>query len=286
MKKCKTCGSNNIFYDRKNMIGSHGELKVCEHIEKICTCGKIPPYQIFDDKGVQSWCECRGPRLKLVETKRAFKESQIPLKYQWMFSEDFEIVNEKASMLISIVNTIKDVSPQKKFKHGYYLWGPAGCGKTLFACIILQELMLKYGRAGKFIDLSRQFFQKLRDSYSVVDKSYGETGRILDELIDIPFLVIDDFGVQRNTEWEMEMLYNLIDSRYTRERTTIITSNISIDKFKTNVYGKSEDKENVDNDKPVSISHDRIHSRIQEMCKTIYFDLPDFRKKFKHEIKF
>jgi len=84
----------------------------------------------------------------------------------------------------------------------------------------------------------------------------------------------------------MEMLYNLIDSRYTGERPTIITSNISIDTFKSNVYGKSENKGKDGNEKAVSISHDRIHSRIQEMCKTIYFELPDYRKKFKQEIKF
>ncbi|MFC1552895.1 ATP-binding protein [Candidatus Latescibacterota bacterium] len=284
MKKCKACGGNDIFYDSTNMIGSHGELKVCEHVEEICTCGKIPPYQIFDDKGIQSWCECRGPRLKLAETKRAFRDSQIPKKYQWMFSEDFEIVSDKASLLIGIANTLKD--PGQKVNQGYYIWGPAGSGKTLFACILLQELMLKYGRGGKFIDLSRQFFQRLRDSYSATDKSYGETGRILDELIDIPFLVIDDFGVQRNTDWEMEMLYNLIDSRYTGERPTIMTSNISIDAFKTNVYGKQDDKSKNGGDKALSISHDRIHSRIQEMCKTIYFELPDYRKKFNKEIKF
>ncbi|MFC1539600.1 ATP-binding protein [Candidatus Latescibacterota bacterium] len=283
MKKCKKCGGNDIFYDRTNMFGSHGELKVCEHIEKLCTCGKIPPYQIFNEKGQQSWCPCRSTRLKLIETKKSFKESQIPKKYQWKFSEDFEVDATKPNMLIGFVNTIKDASPEQKFRQGYYLWGSAGTGKTLFACILMQELMLKYGRGGKFIDLSRQFFQRLRDSYSIVDKSYGETGRILDELIDIPFLVIDDFGVQRNTEWEMEMLYNLIDSRYTGERTTIITSNISIDKFKTNTKENLEDSVG---DKPLSIAYDRIHSRVQEMCKTIYFEFPDYRKKFKDAYKF
>ena len=62
------------------------------------------------------------------------------------------------------------------------------------------------------------------------------------------------------------MLYNLIDSRYVEERPTIITSNISIDKFK-------------------EVAHGRISSRIQEMCKIIYFDLPDYREIFKQTIE-
>ncbi len=267
------------------MRGSYGELKVCPHIEEACTCGNLPPYQIFDKNGEQSWCPCRGARLKLVETKRAFRESQIPKKYIWKFTEDFEVVSDKAKMLIGIVNTLKDLPPGQPVQ-GYYIWGPAGSGKTLFASIILQELILKFGQAGKFIDLSRQFFQRLRDSYSVTDSSYGETGRILDELIDIPFLVIDDFGVQRNTQWEMEMLYNLIDSRYTAERPTFLTSNISIDKFKSTMQVKSDDKNKNSDDKTIHIPYDRIYSRIKEMCKGIYFDLPDYRDTPKYEINF
>ena len=101
----------------------------------------------------------------------------------------------------------------------------------------------------------------------------------------MPFLVIDDFGVQRNTEWEMEMLYNLIDSRYTREKPTFITSNISIEEFKLGTSVKSDDKSR-DDDKTVNVSRDRICSRIKELCKIISFDLPDYRNKFKQEINF
>jgi len=277
MRKCKLCGGSGILYDTKNIIGSYGELRVCDHIEKQCKCNAIPPYQIFNEKGEHSWCPCRSVRIKLVQTKKAFRESQIPKKFRWKFIVDFDEVSDMAKGLIKLVNTLKDYSPDQKLERGYYFYGPAGTGKTLLACIILQELMLKYGSGGKFVDLSRQFFQRLRSTYSATDESYGETGQILDELIDIPFLLIDDFGLQRNTQWEMEMLYNLIDSRYAEERPTIITSNISIDKSKERSGDKSL---NGDTDKSRSIAYDRILSRILEMCKIIYFDLDDYRKKF------
>ncbi len=281
MRKCKMCGASGILYDTKNILGSHGELRVCDHIEKQCNCNAIPPYQIFNEKGEHSWCPCRTFRIKLIKTKKAFRESQIPRKFRWKFIDDFDKVSDKAKGLINLVNTLKDYSHDQKLKRGYYFHGPAGSGKTLLACIILQELMLKYGWGGKFVDLSRQFFQRLRSTYSATGESYGEAGQILDELIKIPFLVIDDFGLQRNTQWEMEMLYNLIDSRYAEERPIIITSNISIDKFKKGTSEKSKniDKDN-DIDKSLSIAHDRIHSRILEMCKIIPFELDDYRKKF------
>ncbi len=264
MKKCKTCGGNEIIYDRNIKAGSIGELRVCDHVIKKCTCGGIPPYQIFHENGEHAWCSCRNARVKLEKTKKAFKESQIPRKYMWKFIDDFEIVNDVALKLISTANRFSEDITEQERKKGNYLYGPAGSGKTLLACIILQELMLKYALSGRFIDISRQFFQRLKRSYNSSDELYGSGARILDDLIEVPFLVIDDFGVQRNTEWESEMLYNLIDSRYEQERLTIITSNVHINEFKDIAYG-------------------RVHSRIKEMCSIIKVDLPDYRDKFHRE---
>ena len=205
-------------------------------------------------------------KAKTNHNKKAFAESQIPKKYLWKFIEDFEIVSDKAKIITGQASTVRGKSDKDRWKVGYYFWGTPGSGKTLMACIFLQELMLKYNTGGKFIDLSRQFFQKLRNSYSIGDESYGKSGQILDTLIDIPFLVVDDFGVQKNTDWENEMLYTLLDARYAEERPTIITSNISINDFK-------------------DVSHGRIYSRIHEMTKIIHFDLPDYREKFAQSIE-
>jgi DNA replication protein DnaC len=191
-------------------------------------------------------------------TKKAFKDSQIPPKYAWKFIRDFEHVdNDRAMKVFDEISKMKR-HHDKSWTQSYYLWGLPGTGKTLLGCIMLQELMLKYGERGKYIDLSRQFFQRLKDSFNVGDKSYGEAGQILDELIRVPFLVIDDFGVQRNTEWELEMLYNLIDSRYAAERPVIITSNNSIKSYS-------------------DIAEGRIYSRVVEMCKIVRFDFEDWR---------
>jgi DNA replication protein DnaC len=267
MKTCKVCGGSGIRYDREIKAGSQGDLVICECILKKCACGGVPPYQMFQKEGGHSWCDCRSARVKLVSAKKAFKESQIPKKYQWKFYEDFEIVVPSVNTLVGIASTIRTTNPDKKWNKGFYLWGPAGSGKTLLACIILQELMLKYALPGRFVDISRQFFQRLKRSYDSTDESYGTEGQILDSLIEVPFLVIDDFGVQRNTEWESEMLYNLLDARYEKEHLTIITSNVQINDFATIAYG-------------------RIYSRIKEMCDILKVDLQDYRDRFLKEVSF
>ena len=306
MKRCRKCGGSRIIYDREIEAGSHGDLKLCSCVDEMCECNGHPPYDIFDTKGNHRWCHCRIPRMNLTNTKKSFKESQIPRKYMWNFIEDFKVdfedpeVSKKAHKFQSLVNTLKE-SFETNLKKGYYFWGNTGSGKTLLACIALQELMLRYSKQGRYVDLSRQFFQRLRNSYDIGHDSYGTSGQILDELINVPFLVIDDFGTQRNTEWESEMLYNLIDSRYGEERVTIITSNINIKDYSTGAGNNAAKNPYVPDGidaaqkgtqpqwkrnqssasaEPLgqAIAKRRIYSRINEMCNIIHVDLPDYRE--------
>lgn len=265
MKTCKICGGSGILYDRNPSSETFGDLILCPCVMKACSCGGNPPYQTFDAGGNHSWCTCRSARMKLAATKKAFRDSQIPKKYLWKFIEDFERVNPAAERLLGMISAIRDASTDERMTKGFYLWGPAGGGKTLLACIALQELMLRYGLAGKYIDLSRQFFQRLKNSFDASNTTEETAGDILEELIRIPFLVIDDFGVQRNTEWESEMLYTLIDSRYVEERLTIVTSNFHLSKYK-------------------DVANGRVHSRLQEMCSVINVDLPDYRERYTRDI--
>ena len=82
---------------------------------------------------------------------------------------------------------------------------------------------------------------------------------MIEVLSNVPYLVIDDFGVQRNTEWEMEILYNLIDARYANRRLTFVTTNQKADELKELAQG-------------------RIYSRFLEMCHIIHVDGYDFRE--------
>ena len=78
------------------------------------------------------------------------------------------------------------------------------------------------------------------------------------ELSEMPYLILDDFGVQRGTEWEIEMLYDLVDARYAEERLTLVTTN------KPLAEGQQ-------------LSDGRIHSRLVEMCYTVDMDGDDYR---------
>ena len=51
----------------------------------------------------------------------------------------------------------------------------------------------------------------------------------IDYLCRYPLLIIDDLGTERGTEYALEHVYNVIDSRYRSGKPLILTANISPD---------------------------------------------------------
>jgi DNA replication protein DnaC len=58
-------------------------------------------------------------------------------------------------------------------------------------------------------------------------------------LLDVSFLVIDDIGNEKITDWSKEEIYDIIDARYQKGLLTIFTSDYSIDELKE-LYGKKD----------------------------------------------
>ncbi len=142
---------------------------------------------------------------------------------------------------------------------GLYLWGNPGTGKTLLASIILTELICRHAIEGRFVKISRNFFSILKESFNENSSNYGQSNRIEKELHEVDVLVLDDFGIQRDTPWEQETLYNLVDARYENEKFTIFTSNNNPLKSLSELSGG------------------RILSRLKEMCRIMELSGEDMR---------
>ena len=259
--RCSKCGGGGLYYDPIVEVGRYGTLRLCECVE--CRCGGRAPHQYWDDNSRNQWCPCRPYRRKMTETNRLFRQADIPERYKWKFVDDFRMAAPDGTP-IDLATTVylrihQDlIEAAEEPKRGYLLHGNPGTGKTLMGCIALNELMLRWAKPGRFLSLSRTYFQKLRDTYSADSERYGHTWSILEELCTMPYLVLDDFGIQRGTEWEIEMLYDLVDARYGDQRFTVVTTNQPLDELKDLAKG-------------------RIYSRLVEMCHPIPMDGPDYR---------
>lgn len=134
------------------------------------------------------------------------------------------------------------------------LYGDRGTGKTQMVVDAIQVACKRMIRCRYAV--SMDFFGEIRSTF-------GRRGRteqdVIDEWSGYPVLVIDEFGVRGETDWEDKQLANLFDKRYGAQRITIVISNFNEESFK-NSLGPS------------------AVSRMEETGELIHCDWPSFRK--------
>lgn len=142
---------------------------------------------------------------------------------------------------------------------GYLLWGSVGTGKSYFAGCIANALMEQ-----EVAVYMTNFAAILND----LKNGFDNKNAYIAELCRYPLLIIDDFGMERETSYGLEQLYNVIDSRYRSCKPLIVTTNLTIQELQN----------------PEDTAHARIYDRLLEMCVPIHFSGSSFRKE-KAQIK-
>ena len=154
-------------------------------------------------------------------------------------------------------NYVKHFEEMRNDNVGLLLYGNVGSGKTYIACSIANAIITEYSYTVKM----RNFAQILNDlqkgGFNLDRNEY------IEQITSPTFLILDDFGIERNTEYALEQIYNVINARYLKARPTIITTNLNF---------KDIEKEQKD------IMLGRIYSRIIEMCLPLRVTGLDRRK--------
>ena len=103
---------------------------------------------------------------------------------------------------------------------GLYIYGETGTGKTWQACGIIIEYTIARILREKHPAVFKRFGDILDDCIK-----YGRP-ETLDFYMHVPLLCLDDLGKEKPTEYALETLYRLIDTRRAERLSTIITSNL------------------------------------------------------------
>ena len=243
-----------------------------EEICKTCTgypCKKKSPNGMrthaYYNKMSKSMCvmsyNCEY-RKRFMEERRAVKElklSAIPKKYIGKTLAHYKVDE----------NNRDAVEWAKSFLEGgaadsLYFYGRPGTGKTFLASIIAQELM-KQGKTVIFSDVPALLTEIKR----TFKEENDATTSLIERLCKIDVLFLDDIGTENVTEWAVEQLYMIINSRYAQELPTVYTSNYSLNELVRRL--------NAPNTKVQGLTGDRIASRIYETAKKVEFKGADRR---------
>ena len=125
---------------------------------------------------------------------------------------------------------------------GIMLWGDVGGGKTFLAACIANALI------DKGIPATMTTIPRL---VAAMTKDFGKDREdVLYMVANAPLLVLDDVGTERKTEYNNELVYEIINTRYKAKKPLVITTNLAM----------KEMAEETDKTKK------RIYDRLVEMC--------------------
>ncbi|HGC9989574.1 TPA: ATP-binding protein [Streptococcus agalactiae] len=182
-----------------------------------------------------------------------------PNQHQYTFER---FLNEKGQAYKVAYNYAKSFEQMKKDNVGLLFYGDVGSGKTYLACSIANELIERKQVRVKIMNLSQVMNQIQKSAFKL------DSNEIISNLSNIPLLILDDLGIERDTSYAREQVYNIINSRYLKGRPTIFTTNLSLEIIQN---------PNID------LEYQRIYSRILEMTIPVKVTGEDFRRKIQQE---
>lgn len=187
--------------------------------------------------------------MRIVEALR--KKSLMDEKFKAQRFESFKITaqNERAFRLCKRYAERFDEMVEKN--QGLLFFGDVGTGKT-FAASCIANYLLERRKTVVMTSFIKILNAVTRD---------GEED-LIEQLNRTKLLIIDDLGAERSTEYALEKVYNIIDSRYRTGLPLILTTNLDL----RTMQEATEER------------YKRIYDRIFEVCYPVKFTGASFRK--------
>ena len=236
------------------------ELAECEGCEGEPCQKKKDRYwvPVIKENGLGGWyvprviCKVRYFR----QLKSGCKRCKIPEVYATKTFDDYAVTNDNRRA-VKIAKWFAAEKPEKSV----YLYGECGTGKTFLASLIAKEFILDFkdvvfGDVPSLLDeIKRTFNDASKDS-----------GAIVDHYCNCELLVLDDLGAGQLTEWNIGVIYSILNTRYNNGKPLIVTSNYDLDNLERRLGG-------VD-----ATSAKRIVSRLSQMCVLGFLGTVDRRR--------
>ena len=210
---------------------------------------------------VLSPCKHERNRRERLRMARLFASAHIPRAYETDTFADYEVTGgNKGAVDAARMMVDGEIG-------GLFIHGVRGTGKTKLAAIIANER----ARAGHPV-----LFASVPDLMADIRASFdgGKTAETVQAVKEAPFLVLDDLGSEKMSEWVGEQLFCIVNHRYNELLQTVVTSNYNPTQIIRRM-ATVDSKGNVIDD----IQGQRIMSRIYGMCERVEIKGADWRMK-------
>lgn len=186
-----------------------------------CHCGRRGALFAKNDGSLKlvRWHHCREHLDKERVAQAGLVDSTIPPSMPEIFRDT------DVTRLHPNIQKALDWKPQGDVS-GLLLHGTTGIGKTRGIWAILCRLWAEEALKDKQLNFQ---FLTMRKLETTIESGFKDQkhGTALDQLINLPLLILDDFGKERLTQRMASDLFAIIDERSTARKATIISTNFN-----------------------------------------------------------
>lgn len=228
-------------------------------------CGSRKQLRVkFGDKThvVRCVCKCESKELEEKKKREEYEEqmrrinrlkeaSMMDKKYREVTFDKYEVREENKKVFEMAKKYVDRFQDMYKKNQGLLLYGPVGTGKSFTAACIGNYLLdnAKPVIMTSFVKILQDIWENDREAEYITILNSAS------------LLIVDDLGTERETDYALEKVYNIIDSRVRANKPMIITSNLEL-----NDMMECED-----------IRKKRIYDQILECCYPMYVGGKSFR---------
>lgn len=193
-----------------------------DHFWQGCTRCQFDAVHSNDD-------EIRKPALAIRRdraTNARLLESGIPLRFRASTLDSYRAdTSDQAVALNRCLEYAVGFEGNWDDGRSMMLLGDVGTGKTHLACAIAQRVIREFRAAARYA----MAIEIIRDIKMTFDKKSEQTERdVYAGLLAPDLLVIDEVGVQHGSDFERQVLFEVIDLRYRNLMPTIVISNLGL----------------------------------------------------------
>lgn len=150
---------------------------------------------------------------------------------------DHFIAQPGTETALEICREYADTFPAKGAE-SLMIWGPYGNGKSHLAAAVAHAV-----RANGYIPVFQTLPELLARIRSTFRGDNKETEKhIMDALLSCDLLIIDDIGAEKNTDWVWQVLFEIVDGRYRRNKPIFYTTNLQPSELKDRVGPRIYDR--------------------------------------------
>lgn len=241
--------------NRTSHLKAVSSTKVAEQVDECPKCFGSG-MEFVAGRGVRP-CSCRGVKKTIDHLEMA----GIPKRYDACHINNFKATTTLQRQALKAATIFATEFPAED--RGLLLMGNVGVGKTHLGVSIL-KLIAERGFSCKFYEFG-SLLKEIQSTYNPQTDSSEIS--VLSPVLQTDVLLLDELGASKPTNWVMDTLYHVINTRYNNKKATIFTTNY----FDDRVDARHE------------ILEDRIgvavRSRLYEMCRTVIVDGVDHRRK-------